>query len=174
MSQNTMRVRYRLPTSYNIEIGRFITRWAYLEWMVSEILYSLMGVDPKIGRLAVREPPIEARLTLVQKTAGLQKVAVSVNWKKLKSTLQEMADFRNKLAHGIWLDDPNTPHPAVRQVTGSYTPKQGGKSYDAKIHPASLPVPLYELRNAVAGIDHANRMVHAIKKQIEAQLPPSP
>ena len=96
-----MPVRYRLPRSYSTEIGRFITRWAYLEWVLSETLYMLIGTSPKIGRLAVREPKIGDHLTIMEKTAALRGITISVNWKKIRTIMQTMESFRNKLARII-------------------------------------------------------------------------
>lgn len=167
-----MLVRYRLPVSYSTEIGRFITRWAHLEWTLSETLYMLMGLNPKLGRIAVREPSIDAHLTMMQSIANLRGIAVSVNWGKLKTIMKNMESFRNKIAHGIWLKDPSSKWPTIRLVKGTYIPKQGAKPVDARISPASLPVPFSELKNAVRGIDHANQMATAIKREVEAQVSP--
>ncbi len=165
-------VRYRLPVSYSTEIGRFITRWAHLEWVLDETLYMMIGTSPKIGRLAVMDAKIGEHLSIMEKTARLQGITVSVNWKNLRAIMQTMESFRNKLAHGIWINDPSSKWPAFRQVKGSYTSKQGAKSVDARIKPASMPVPLGELRNAVKGIDRANQIVLAIRKEVEAQTLP--
>lgn len=165
-----MPARYRLPVSYSTEIGRIITRWAHLEWVLSETLYMLIATCPKIGRLAVREPRIGEYLTIMEKTARLQGVTISVDWKKFKTIMQTMESFRNKLAHGVWIKDPSSDWPALRQVKGSYTLKHGAESVDARIKPASLPVPLRELRNAVRGIDRANQIAVEIKQEVEAQV----
>ncbi len=168
----TMPVRYRLPVSYSTEIGRFITRWAHLEWVLDETLYMMIGTSPKIGRLAVRDAKIGEHLTIMEKTARLRGITVSVDWKKLRDIMQRMESFRNKLAHGIWINDPSSQWPALRQVKGSYTPKRGAPSVDARISPASLPVPFGELKNAVRGVDRANQTAIEIRQEVEAQVPP--
>ena len=165
-----MPVRYRLPVSYSAEIGRVITRWAHLEWVLSETLYMLIATSPKIGRLAVRETRIGEYLTIIEKTARLQGITVSVDWKKFRTIMQTMESFRNKLAHGIWVKDPTSKWPAIRQVKGSYTLKHGAESVDARIKPASVPVPLGELRNAVKGIDRANQIAIEIRQEVETQV----
>ena len=167
-----MPVRYRLPISHSTEIGRIITRWAHLEWVLSETLYRLIATSPKIGRLAVRETRIVEYLTIMEKTARLQGVTVSVDWKKFRIILQTMESFRNKLAHGVWIRDPSSNWPALRQVKGTYTLKHGARSVDARISPASLPVPFSELKNAVKGLDRANQIALDIKKEVEAQVTP--
>ena len=167
-----MPVRYRLPVSYSTEIGRIITRWSHLEWMFSETLYILVGTSPKIGRLAVREPRVEEYLTIMEKTARLQGITVSVNWKKLRTIAKKMESFRNRLAHGIWIKDPSSNWPALRQVKGAYAPKRGAQSVDARISPASMPVPFDELKNVVRAVDRINQIALDIKSEVEAQVTP--
>ena len=52
----TYPVRDKLPISHTTEIGRIITRWAFLEWLLRQIAYLLLDLNPKAGRLAVRDP----------------------------------------------------------------------------------------------------------------------
>ena len=165
-------VRYRLPVSYSTEIGRIITRWAHLDWVLSETLYLLIPTSSEIGRLAVRQAGIGEYLTIIEKTARLQGVTVNVNWKKFRTIMQTTEAFRNKLAHGVWIKDPSSNWPALRQVKGTYVLKHGAESIDARISPASLPVPFGELKNVVKGIDRANQIALDIKREVEAQVTP--
>ncbi len=165
-------VRYRLPVSYSTEIGRFITRWAYLEWLLKETAYTLLKMNPKIGRIALQEPRVHDYLTMLEDLAQLRGVTVSFSWSKLRQAVKPLEAFRNKLVHGVWVKEPSSKYPALRQVKGSYVPKPGAKSVDARIKPAAMPVPLGELKNAVAGINRANQIMHEIKDEIEAQLTP--
>ncbi len=163
----TVPVRYRLPVAYNTEIGRFVTRWAHLEWLLKETAYTLLQIDPKIGRLSVQEPGVSSYLTMLEDIARLKGVPVSINWAKLRSILQDMESFRNKLVHGIWVKDPSTKTPVLQQVKGSYKPEPGKKSVNAKIKPKGIRVSLKELKNAIKGIDRANQIIHEMKDEIE-------
>lgn len=166
----TVPVRYRLPVSYSTQIGRFITRWAYFEWLLKETAYSLLQIDPKIGRLTIKETGVVSYLTMLEDIARLKGVQVSVNWTKLRSILQEIESFRNKLVHGIWLRDPSTKTPVLQQVQGSYKAESGKKPVKAKIKPLGVKVSLKQLKIAIAGIDRANNIIHDMKHKIERQF----
>lgn len=166
----TVPVRYRLPVSYSTQIGRFITRWAYFEWLLKETSYSLLQIDPKIGRLAIKETGVVSYLTMLEDIARLKGIQVSIKWTKLRSILQEIESFRNKLVHGIWLQDPSTKTPVLQQVQGSYKAEPGKKPVKAKIKPLGVRVSLKQLKNAIAGIDYANNIIHEMKDEIEVQF----
>jgi hypothetical protein len=50
------RIRHDLPASMAKTIGKIITKFAYLEYEMSQVAWILVGVDERIGRLAVIEP----------------------------------------------------------------------------------------------------------------------
>lgn len=65
-------VRYRLPTKYSTAIGRMITRFAALESALRNLIYALLELDPKMGRVAVRNPRIEESFTMIRDLMGLR------------------------------------------------------------------------------------------------------
>ena len=60
----TYPVRRKLPVAYSTEIGRIITRWAWLEWELKRVAYTILEIGPKEGRLSVREPRAHDYLTM--------------------------------------------------------------------------------------------------------------
>ena len=58
-----------LPAGIAASIGRMIARHSYLEWMLASVLYALLSIAVKQGRLAVRIPPPRLYITTV---AGVQ------------------------------------------------------------------------------------------------------
>ncbi len=172
MTKGPMVVRYRLPVSYSTEIGRFISRWAHLEWIMQETAYTMLKMSPKIGRIALREPRVNDYLTMLEDLTKICGITISWDWQKLRNAARPMEKFRNQLAHGVWLHDPNSKYPTLRQARGRYPSRPGAKTENAKINPASMPVPLRELKNAIAGVDRFNSIILEIKSEIAAQLEP--
>ena len=166
-------VRYRLPVAYSTDIGRFITRWAYLEWLLKEVAYAMLTVDPKIGRLTIRETRVIDYLTMLEDVSALKRIKVSVDWKKLKNVLKDMETFRDKLAHGIWLQYDNTDVPVLRETSGKTVLKPGGVAVKSRILPRGRRVSKQSLKDAVRGLDHAVGLIIEIKKEVEASTQPS-
>lgn len=174
MNKKTHPTIYKLPDDYCTLIGKFITRWAYLEWRLRETMYALMCVGPKVGRIAIREPRVVDYLTMIEDTAKLRKVTISVDWKKLKNIMGEIESWRDRFAHSIWLDIPGVGMPSIQVLSGKTVTTSGGTAVKSRIDPRSFRVAIKELKNAVAGIDRAVRLVDEIKAEIEAQAKPSP
>lgn len=169
---STFPTRYRLPVSYNTEIGRIITRWAFLEWRLRETAYLLVKVNPKIGRVAVREPRVVDYITMIEDLTRLRSVDVAVDWKALKNVLGEIGSFRDKLAHGIWVKHNTTKTPVLQEISGKYPPHPGAKSVKARIEPRAVRVTLKNLKEIVHGIDAATATVNALRTKIAAKLSP--
>ena len=138
----TYPVRYRLPVSYSTEIGRIITRWAFLEFRLKETAYMLLGVDPKVGRIAIREPRITDYIDMIQDLMHLKSITATADLKKLRKSLEKIQSFRDKLAHGIWMKHDTTKLPVLQVVKGSYISNPEGKKTKAKIDPLAAIVHL--------------------------------
>jgi hypothetical protein len=103
--------RFDLPATIAREIGRIIVRWAYLETIVQQIIWNLTQVAFPIGRLAVREPRLEDRITLLRNLAEVRGIDLP---DKPISTLQtncrNLARKRDILAHGHWFFEEGQWH----------------------------------------------------------------
>jgi hypothetical protein len=123
--------RFDLPASLSREIGRIVVRWAYLEFVVQQIIWNLAQVTFPVGRLAVREPRLEDRIVLVRHLAELRGINLP---EKPVATLQTnsrtLARERDILAHGYWFFEDgqwrvvltrgkwpdNDPHPSSKSI----------------------------------------------------------
>lgn len=162
-------VRYRLPVSYCTEIGRIITRWAYLEALLTSIAYVILDISQKHGRIAVREPRAVDSLTMIQDLMYLESLKTTVDLKALRTTLGEAEAFRDRLAHGVWVKHSNSKLPVLQIVKGSYPPNPGARSIKARIEPRGLEVDLQHLRKAERVISSAVTTLHQLRRELEAQ-----
>ena len=87
--------KYRLPASYNREIGRVIVRWAVFEHQVQSMIWGIaFEGDPlggALGRLSVLEKRFPERLDLLENLAQLPRV-------RLDPTL--LKDIKTKAKRG--------------------------------------------------------------------------
>lgn len=165
---------YKLEPDYAQRVGEFITKWAYLEWRLHETMYSLMQTGPKIGRIALREPRVVDYLTMIEDTAQLKNITVSVDWGKLKTIMQQMESWRDRFAHGIWLEVRGSPEPAIQVLTGKTVIQQGGPATKSRIDPKAFQVSLEQLDKAIDGVDRGVSLVQEIKNEIDAQVQQAP
>ena len=70
---------YDLPQEFSEEIGRIVVRWAYLEHYVQRIVWMLLELDSKRGRLAVRDPSMQERIVMISDFASLQAIKLELS-----------------------------------------------------------------------------------------------
>ncbi len=167
----TYPVRRRLPAKYSTEIGRIITRFAFLKSQLRVITYKLLLVSEKQGRLAIRENRVTDDLTMIQDLAVLANVNLKVDWKKLKEYCKEVESYRNRLAHGIWLKRSGTNIPILQDFSTAYT--QGGPDTPKKprLTPLSVPVQLDQLRNIANSIETLSNQILEIERRVNSEMP---
>ncbi len=168
-NMSTFPTRYELPVAYSTEIGRIITRFSYIQWQVKTCGYIVMGVDPKVGRMLVREPDLSEHLTLIQEIMKLQGLRTTVKMTVLKHAIQQIESFRNRLAHGVWVKHGKTKTPTLQVTKGTYTQTKGGPKFNARIYPRSDRVTLKNLRDIRVGLGHTKKGLHRLADELAAQ-----
>lgn len=164
--------RYRLPVHYSTQIGRIITRWAYLEWQLQETVYLLLSVSPKQGRIAVREPRIADYPKMLKDLAHLKSITISEDMKTFGKLLKETESYRNRLAHGVWLEHSATKTPVLRDLSGAYVRTAGNRTAHPRIKPLAVQVRKEHLKDILTAINSLNGRVQHIQAEIQEQLQP--
>ena len=166
----TYPVRLRLPVSYSTEIGRIITRWAILEWRLRETAYLLLDLDPKLGRLAVREPRVTDYVTMIEDICRVTDIPVTTNFKDTRKLLTEYKGYRDAIAHGIWLKHSETKAPTLQVIAGSYPVETGGGKVKARIHPQAVAMDLPTLKQIRKAIEIMVVRIERLRGQVQVTL----
>ena len=169
----TFQLRYRLPVAYSTEIGRIIMRWAFVEWQLKQIVYRIVGVGPKVGRLAVQQPRVDAHITMIADVMKLQKITVSTDFKKLSDGLVQLKNIRDAIAHGVWMKHPSTKLPMLQITKGKWS-IAAMPGIKRVVEPQGAVVTIEKLREIVRSIEGAARTVSKLETEIAAQLSASP
>src|SRR5271156_3750823 len=110
---------YKLPASFNREIGRIIVSWAYFENSVRRGIWEILGVDERMGRIAARDPRIDDRLEMLLDLAFLREIKINEEAVKLLiARSKEVLSWRDLLAHGVWVPTPDGW--LIQMTAGSY------------------------------------------------------
>lgn len=100
------RIRFNLPKEMSAGIGRIITRWAFAERKVQELVYELTHLCDPVGRIAIREPRLTDRLIMVADLMDARGAKFSPErLKKFKALVRKserLATYRDLCAHGLW------------------------------------------------------------------------
>jgi hypothetical protein len=81
-------ITLKLPSFLLRDIGRIITHHSVLEWKLSRIVYTLLGIDPVAGRIAVREPRTTDRLEMIVDLLKLKGISVSADLDGIREALE--------------------------------------------------------------------------------------
>ncbi len=179
MAKNTYPTISRLPRSYSLEIGRVISRFALLEANLRHVIYALLDVNPKLGRLAVRSSPrIEDTISMIEDVMGVRGIKPNIDMKMFREQCKKLQAFRDGIAHGVWLRHPQSKAPILQVTAGTLggalqvQPQQKGQKVNSKINPLAAGISLKVFRNYAKGvgigITWAQKLHHGIQSQLRA------
>ena len=160
---------YDLPQEFSEEIGRIVVRWAYLEHYVQRIVWMLLELDPKRGRLAVRDPSMQERIVMISDLASLQ--AIKLELSAFLNNAKVTAGERNLVAHGLWMKDADGSW-YVQDTKGEH-PKdvKGLLSHKRRIEPGSVKLDIERLRSITSAIDGLIGSARSLQAEAEKQMP---
>lgn len=115
-----------LPKDYLNEIARIITIWALTENKLRTIAYQTAGTNPKVGRIAWREPNAKNYPELVRDLLAIKNIDLNIKKGQertsLADDLERAGGNRDALAHGVWLKVPGNPLPELQVTRGTWKP----------------------------------------------------
>jgi len=162
----------RLPTMTAAAVGRILARWSYQEWLLTETAYKLLRLDPKEGRVAVREPRAADYVTMIEDLLRIHRITIKASLSELRKYLVLAENQRDRYAHGVWLRHPQTRELYIRRTKGNWRPDLREPKINRKIKPEALRVIPSKLTAVFHLIDVTVLMTEKIKTEIERKLAP--
>ncbi len=107
---------------------------------------------------------------MIEDLSKLRSIKLDIDTKQLKKKLENLADFRNAIAHGIWLKHPQTKKPVLQIVAGNYEPAPGQQPVKARIDPKALEMGINNLKGIRTGIGAALITIGKLKSEIDRKL----
>jgi len=153
-----------LPDKIASAVGRVTHRWALQEHWLKMILIHASGLDPKRGRIALREPRIDEHLTIVGDLLALQSIRVTVDLKALTKKLASAKERRNLITHSVWVRHDGVL--GVQETRGTWELGPGKPRASKKMWPAFQPVDRNYLVKLRKDIDETIRLSFGLMKEI--------
>lgn len=162
-----------LPSDYLTALGRVVVRWSFVERQLMNIVYLLLGVSKKHGRVAVREPRADECMSMIQQLMQLENVKVSsVDLDITSKVLAKLKSTRDTLAHGLWLQEPSGK--VLIQVTsGTSRPDPKAPKVSKRVNPHGMEVTPSDLEMLAEQIKQLMLALDIVHREIEAQVPSS-
>ena len=102
--QRTNTVEKGVPSFIARPAGHIITKWAYLEYQLSRIMWELLGLSAEEGRLVIADPRPTEKLEIIRSLLFIRKIGISDDkFQSLWDGISTVKKMRDLLAHGIWV-----------------------------------------------------------------------
>lgn len=113
-------ITFALPTSIADGVGRAIARHSYLEWVMGQVLYSLLEISIKQGRKIVPRPDPRQYAAAVEGLFAFHKLESRFDFATLGRRIAAADRARDALAHSVYMRDVNVRGNRVHLVRGSW------------------------------------------------------
>ncbi len=140
-------------------------RFAYIEHHLSMMIYSLLKINPKQGRIAVRNPRLKDKMEMIEDLCGLANIKLDI--KNLTNNLDKLEIKRNYVAHNIWVKDSKTRKIYLRVTKGNWPKKPHGNKTKRIIQPQAADYDLKTLRYIAKNMDIAIRHIKDLELKLE-------
>ena len=145
-----------LPAHIAESIGRTIARHSYMEWVLGQVLYSLLEISIKQGRKIMQRPEPRQYVAAVEGLLAFHKLETAFNFAELDRRIQAADRARDALAHSVYMHDVNGPAGRVHLVRGSWALSHADDTVSKDRWP-DAPV-----------IDRA--LLHSLREDVEAAV----
>ena len=164
-----------LPGPILAGIGRVIILWAHQEHLLRTIIYSLLNLSPKQGRIAVRSPRVEDVITMIKHLILVEDIKVDgFDFQGFTIELKRLEKWRDKLSHGIWAFHPETKKYVVQDTAGIWKPSPHKPKVSKRISPEGIAVTEDQLSKLIKAISLTISETSILYFQIETIRQTSP
>lgn len=170
MKETMIEIRAELPKDHLAAVGEIIVKWAYIEHAIRMMTIDLIELDHRLGRAVLRSPRISDQLSMIQDILRIKSIAADIDWKSLSAMLRELEAFRDKFAHGVWVNEPTKANPVLWDQSSSYiaSPPKGQK---AKIDPIKVEVTPEFIQEIQKRLDGLIRFLPTLNNALQAAQP---
>lgn len=109
-----------LPAGVAAAIGNAIARHSYLDWVLGQVLYSLMEISVKTGRVVVRPPRPAEYVRAVRDLFAFLKLETRYDFDALARRLERADAARHVLARCVYMRDMDSERDEVRIGQGPW------------------------------------------------------
>lgn len=159
-----------LPAAIAEAVGRVIARHSYLEWVMGQVLYSLLEISIKQGRKVVRRPEPRQYVAAVQGLFAFHEIETSYDFAALGRRIEAADRARDALAHSVYMVDVNVRGDRVHLVRGSWALDHPDESVSRDVWPEAPVVDRALLTRLRREVEDAISSAEKLKEEIDRQL----
>lgn len=155
-----------LPEAIAASIGRTIARHSYMEWVLGQVLYSLLEISIKQGRAVVQRPQPRQYVASIQGLCAFHKIECSFDFDGLTACVEAADRMRDALVHSVYMHDIGDAGDRVFLVHGSWARAHETEVIRTGEWPDTPALDRAFLAGARKVMDEAVRRAEALQKLI--------
>jgi hypothetical protein len=115
-----------LPADIAASVGASIARHAYLDWVLGQVMYSLMEISIKQGRVIMKLPRPRVYIAAVRELFEFHGLKTKFDFDELAQKLEAADRTRRELTRSVYMHDPDSKESAVHLARSHWDPGPGG------------------------------------------------
>lgn len=119
-------LRGALPADIAETVGATIARHAYLDWLLGQVMYSLMEISIKQGRVIMKLPRPRVYIAAVKELYEFHGLKTRYDFDELAEKLEAADRTRRELTRSVYLHDPDERDSAIHLARSHWDPGPGG------------------------------------------------
>ena len=153
----------QLPAKYYARIGEITFRWATLEFQLQEIIWLVMGLDNKQGRVMTVGMDVTPLVAIFKNLTNrwIDNPTYRQEVNSIGNSIKKLKSWRNAIVHGIWCETISKPHRV--DLHHLYEPHQ-------RLMPEATHLTPSELSAIAADLGHLNARLEALRLALKADL----
>jgi hypothetical protein len=117
-----------LPAQIASNVGVTLARHAYLDWVLGQVMYSLMEISIKQGRVIMKLPRPSHYIAAVRDLFEFHGLETTFDFDELARKLETSERTRNLLTRSVYMRDSSTREGAVHLTRSPWDPGPGGET----------------------------------------------
>jgi hypothetical protein len=117
-----------LPASIAANVGVTLARHAYLDWVLGQVMYSLMEISIKQGRVIMKLPRPSHYIAAVRDLFEFHGLETEFDFEALARKLETSERTRNLLTRSVYMRDSSSKQVAIHLARGPWDPGPGGET----------------------------------------------
>ena len=116
-----------LPASIAASIGTTLARLAYLDWVLGQVMYSLMEISIKQGRVILKLPRPRQYIAAVQDLFDFHRIGADFDFERLAKRLEVAERVRALLTRSTYMREMGSREPRIQLARALWDPGPGGE-----------------------------------------------
>jgi hypothetical protein len=113
-----------LPAESAAAVGMLIARHTYLDWVLGQVMYNLMEISMKQGRVIMKLPRPRVYIAAVTELLEFHRLTVKFNFDGLAEKLEAADSARREVTRSIYMTDSDSGK--VHLARSPWDPGPGG------------------------------------------------